>query len=73
MTFFHTNMALLRENNFAFRPFLDIFLLKIGTRKFVSHLEITKMSLIQILGKYYGLQHASEKYGFEVKHPVLQN
>ena len=29
------------------------------------------MALINILEKYCGLQHAYEKYRFEVKHPVF--
>ena len=68
--FLQTKLTLQRKNNFSFRPFLDILLIHLGARKFVSHLKIAKMSLINILEKYYGLQHASEKYGFEVKHPV---
>ena len=69
--FLQTKLTLQRKNNFSFRPFLDILQIHLGARKFVSHLKIAKMSLINILEKYCGLQHASEKYAFEVKHPVL--
>ena len=68
--FLQTKLTLQRKNYFSFRPFLDISQIHLGARKFVSHLKIAKMSLINILEKDCGLQHASEKYGFEVKHPV---
>ena len=69
--FLQTKLTLQRKNNFSFRPFLDILQIHLGARKFVSHLKNSKMSLINILEKDCGLQHASEKYGFEVKHPVV--
>ena len=68
--FLQTKLTSQRKNNFSFRPFLDILLIHLGARKFVSHLKNSKMSLINILEKDCDLQHASEKYGFEVKHPV---
>ena len=68
--FLQTKLTLQRKNNFVFRQFLVILLIHFGARKFVSHLKIVKMSLINILEKYCGLQHAYEKYRFEVKHPV---
>ena len=72
MTLLQTKLNLLRKNDFSFRPFLDILLIHSGARKFVSHLKIAKMSLINILKKDCGLQYTSEKYRFEVKHPVLR-
>ena len=68
--FLQTKLTLQRKN-ISFRPFLYILQIHLGAIKFVSHLKIAKMLLINILEKDCGLQHATEKYGFEVKHPVI--